>query len=51
MNVALILIHRTGPEIWSWTVEYDNPHLGRTGRASSREDADRMVRDVLAGKV
>jgi hypothetical protein len=51
MTVALSQIRRVSDEIWCWMVEFDNPNLGRSGRATSYAAADQIVRDIIGGKV
>lgn len=51
MNVALTQIVRTTDGTWTWTVEYDDPHLGRCGDAETYEAAAEMVRGIVEGKV
>lgn len=49
--LALTQIRRTEVGDWCWMVEFDNPHLGRSGRAPSYAAADRIVHEIIGGKV
>lgn len=46
MTIALIQIMRSDAG-WSWMVEFDDPYLGRSGTAETREAADAAVRAIV----